>query len=141
MSSVPPSPVARPTPLRRALHSLYARSWQLPGSQGGCMTLGASAPVPDLVKFDIEGFEGEALRGFAHTLTAAHLTLSLELNERLLHAAGTSAGELLRRLVDVGYSHFFDIGGRRPTPLRLGTTAALLAFAPSRASLVMDYCA
>ncbi|RVX41551.1 FkbM family methyltransferase [Nonomuraea polychroma] len=55
---------------------------------------GSRLEPPDIIKIDVEGYEGFVLRGSAQTLTALP-TLLFELHPELQAACGCSAGDLL----------------------------------------------
>jgi FkbM family methyltransferase len=56
-----------------------------------------------LMLFDIEGGEMNALRGSVKLLSSYSPLLILEINEKMLAAAGSSAHDLLTFLADLGY--------------------------------------
>lgn len=62
--------------------------------------------VPTLIKIDVEGFEGEVLRGAAETLRRLRPALLVELHLSFLADRGVSPGDLLQPLVAEGYRYF-----------------------------------
>ncbi len=91
-----------------------------------------SLPDPDLVKFDIEGFESQAVEGFARTLRRSEPILLIEMNDRLLRSAGTSAEHLITLLRSLGYENFVDVGARRPSALVARRTFNAFAYTERR---------
>ncbi|MGI5242308.1 FkbM family methyltransferase [Dactylosporangium sp. CA-139066] len=69
--------------------------------------LGAGSPV-DLLKVDVEGYDGYVLRGAARPLHEYRPTLLVEFVPRHLRNAGFPPGELLD-IVFAGYRHVFAI--------------------------------
>jgi FkbM family methyltransferase len=85
-------------------------------------------PDPDLLKIDAEGSEGAVITGFARTIRRSHPVILIELNERLLRAAGTSARLVLDQLRNLGYDRVLDIGGRRAQRIDPDRTSDAIAY-------------
>jgi FkbM family methyltransferase len=71
--------------------------------------------APSIVKIDVEGAEGEVLRGARATLRAHRPALCLELHFDALERRGESAGAVLDDLASLGYR--FESTTGRPLPL------------------------
>ena len=65
-----------------------------------------SSPHVDVIKVDIEGFEVEFLRGANASIREFKPILMIEVNPLALGRHGSSAGELLGQLRDLGYRCF-----------------------------------
>ena len=72
----------------------------------------ALVEAPRMIKIDVEGFELQALRGLAKTLSTFKPLLITELIEHQLALAGTSVRETAEFLFDLGY-RAYGIGTRR----------------------------
>ena len=72
--------------------------------------------VPTLIKIDVEGFEGEVLRGATETLRRLRLALLVELHLSFLADRGLSPDDVLQPLVAQGYRYFLLDG--RPVDMR-----------------------
>ena len=59
--------------------------------------------APSLIKIDVEGAEGEVLRGARATLQAHHPVVCLELHFDEMERRGDSAGALLEDMASMGY--------------------------------------
>ena len=62
--------------------------------------------VPDLLKIDVEGYEGEVLRGAEQLLKEKGPTICLEVHLSYLEKRGIEPVEILRMLERKGYSIF-----------------------------------
>ncbi len=91
---------------------------------------------PDILKIDIEGCEPFALRGMRRLLTWAKPICLFEVNERLLNAAGSSPGELVDLMKEIGYERFWDVGGKRLRPVGRAEAFMALAIPEERAGQV-----
>jgi FkbM family methyltransferase len=63
----------------------------------------------DLIKIDVEGFEGDVLKGAKETLRRFSPNIWFEINPAALQTAGRSQGECISLLESCGYRTFFDI--------------------------------
>jgi FkbM family methyltransferase len=72
----------------------------------------------DLIKIDVEGFEGAVLRGAWSTLRDQHPVLIVEHRETWWSHAGFDGRELRRDLYSIGYEDVF-LTHRRRTPSRI----------------------
>lgn len=73
---------------------------------------------PTVIKFDIEAYELEGLRGARRTLAAARPVVSVELHLNYLEERGVAPLEVLQPLVEHGY-RFFLLDGRPTDPTTL----------------------
>jgi FkbM family methyltransferase len=78
---------------------------QLPLRRGD----GVEAEAPDMLKIDVEGFEGEVLRGLSCTIAKARPVILCEQSERTFDRVAD-----LRELLPVDYSAFTLTGAERP---------------------------
>ncbi len=78
----------------------------------------------DLIKIDVEGFEGAVLRGAWSTLRDQHPVLIVEYREAWWSHAGFDGMELQRDLYSVGYEDVF-LTHRRRTPSSIPAGSAL----------------
>ncbi len=62
--------------------------------------------TPSVIKISTEGYETEALRGLSETIKRCHPVLITELSESRLSASGSSAGEFVKLVADLGYLGF-----------------------------------
>lgn len=88
---------------------------------------GLGLPPPDLVKIDVEGFEGAVLRGMARTLAAARPLVLCEYSQRTRKRDGD-----LRRLLPENYRVHIIAGAERPRllPYTGAATGETLLFLP-----------
>lgn len=61
---------------------------------------------PVLIKIATEGFETETLRGLSDTISRCHPVMVTDLSESRLLACGSSAGEFVKQMADLGYLGF-----------------------------------
>ncbi|MHB8159524.1 MAG: FkbM family methyltransferase [Thermoleophilia bacterium] len=61
----------------------------------------------DFIKLDVDGFEGQVLMGSVETLKTFSPTLIIEITPSEMEKGGTQPTEIMRLLIDLGYS-FFD---------------------------------
>jgi FkbM family methyltransferase len=67
-------------------------------------TLDSYSLRPTMIKIDVEGFEANVIKGARKTLAKYRPTLIMELEDKFLREAGSSAKELLALLRSLGYS-------------------------------------
>ncbi len=63
----------------------------------------------DIMKIDVEGFEGRVLEGGKEIISASRPTIWLEVNSLALSSAGSSQEECFDRLKTYGYEEFWDV--------------------------------
>lgn len=80
-----------------------------------------NAPIPDIIKMDIEGAEWLALQGMEQLIDAYHPTLLLELDDRHLQALGGSAKHISDWLEQKGYEAFQIAAWEELIPLDLSS--------------------
>ncbi len=85
--------------------------------------LDALPDAPLFVKVDVEGFEHRVLKGLARTLARRDAALLVEVTDRWLHEAGTSAVALLDELAALGFVPWVPRGGP-DSKLRLSAPAS-----------------
>ena len=88
--------------------------------------VGDQAPLPSVVKIDVEGYELLVLRGMERTLKKASPAIVCEVSPRFLREQGQSGPELIRFMATLGYgAHLLKADG---TPgVALPEAAAVLA--------------
>jgi FkbM family methyltransferase len=79
---------------------------------------------PDILKFDVESFEYEALEGAAETLRRHRPVLCIEMHNQWMRDRGVSPVTLLERLAGAGYRHITLDG--RETGIAEATGPALV---------------
>jgi len=72
--------------------------------------LAAEVGPPDLIKIDVEGFEGEVLAGAEKTLDQGRCLLFLEMHNRLMRDRNADPAAVLGQLAKFGYVHFSCAG-------------------------------
>lgn len=65
------------------------------------------AVVPDLIKIDVDGYEGKVLQGGMRTFAAHRPAIMLELHKDELIRFGETRRDVVSRLFDVGYRAMF----------------------------------
>jgi FkbM family methyltransferase len=65
-----------------------------------------SSESPVLIKISTEGYETEAIRGLSETIKRCHPVFITDISERRLPACGSSVGELMKLMSDMGYLGF-----------------------------------
>ena len=74
--------------------------------------------VPDIIKIDVEGAEGNVLRGSTNILSLHRPVIFLSLHPRHLEVLGESAADIVRFLATHNYE-LLEMNGTKPTQLRL----------------------
>lgn len=67
-------------------------------------TQALSMPAPSLIKIDVEGFELKVLKGANHIINEYKPLLFIELDDNNLREQGNTAGELVKFLMQKGYT-------------------------------------
>lgn len=75
--------------------------------------LGVDARSLSFIKVDTQGFEVDVLLGARNLLARRHVAWEIEMDPALLKQAGVSLATLIA-LVQPHFTHFIDIGSRRP---------------------------
>lgn len=91
--------------------------------------------VPDIIKIDVEGAEGNVLRGSTNILSLHRPVIFLSLHPRHLEALGESAADIVRFLAIHNYE-LLEMNGTKPTKLRL---EEYLAYPIERKKKVIGY--
>lgn len=74
--------------------------------------VGDQAPLPSVVKIDVEGYELLVLRGMERTLKKASPAIVCEVSPRFLREQGQSGPELIRFMATLGYgAHLLNADG------------------------------
>ena len=67
----------------------------------------------DLIKIDVDGYEGHILEGASSVLRRDHPTILIEFSRRNLEAIGTSVAQLREQLEALDYALYSDHSGQR----------------------------
>jgi len=91
--------------------------------------------IPDIIKIDVEGAEGNVLRGSTNILSLYRPIIFLSLHPRHLEALGESAADIEHFLLTHNYE-LLEMNGTKPTQLRL---EEYLAYPIERKGEVIGY--
>ena len=84
--------------------------------------------TPTAIKIDVEGFEGEVLRGAQRLLAMHRPVLFLEFHLDILEKQGVRADELLRMLMDLGYQFESSLAARLSASRISASPKAIIRF-------------